>query len=117
MGTAIDPMMQTIWRAPLSTPTLRNMDIDDGQVVSFAEKSQMHEGWINGGFFVLSPRVVDYIEDEGCIWEQEPMKRLAAEGQLAAFRHAGFWQCMDTLRDLRLLEELWARGDAPWRRV
>jgi glucose-1-phosphate cytidylyltransferase len=89
----------------------------EGQVVSvFAEKPQAGEGWINGGFFILEPGVRDYIDSgPDVIWEREPMERLAAEGQLVAYRHEGFWQCMDTLRDVRLLESLWAEGQAPWK--
>lgn len=84
-------------------------------VSSFEEKPQAGEGWINGGFFVLQPEILDYIEGEASIWEREPMERLASEGQLNAYRHEGFWQCMDTLRDVRLLETLWHEGNAPWR--
>jgi len=88
----------------------------DGNLVShFAEKPQVGEGWINGGFFVLEPRIVDYIAGDATLWEGEPMERLAAERQLAAYRHAEFWQCMDTLRDVRHLENLWATGQAPWK--
>ena len=88
----------------------------EGQLVTdFEEKPQTGEGWINGGFFVLEPRVADYIDGPESIWEREPMERLAAEGQMVAFRHPGFWQCMDTVRDLRLLETLWAEGRAPWK--
>ena len=81
----------------------------------FAEKPQAGEGWINGGFFVLEPGVTGYIEGADTVWERGPMERLAAEGQLAAYRHDGFWQCMDTLRDVRLLESLWSHGNAPWK--
>ena len=70
---------------------------------------------INGGFFVLSPRVLDYLHDDDTIWEQEPLQRLAAEGELMAWQHPGFWQSMDTLRDKTYLEELWASGNAPWK--
>jgi glucose-1-phosphate cytidylyltransferase len=88
----------------------------DGVLIArFEEKSQTGEGWINGGFFVLQPEAVDYIADDATIWEREPMERLAIEGQLAAFRHDGFWQCMDTLRDVRLLDSLWKSGKAPWK--
>jgi glucose-1-phosphate cytidylyltransferase len=87
----------------------------DGMVVNFTEKPQIGEGWINGGFFVLEPEVLDYIEDDETIWEREPLERLANDGQLVAFRHEGFWQCMDTLRDVRLLEALWQSGDVPWK--
>lgn len=84
-------------------------------VKEFSEKPQIGEGWINGGFFVLEPAVLDYIGDDGTIFEREPLERLAREGQLMAYRHEGFWQCMDTQRDVRLLESLWASGQAPWR--
>ena len=84
------------------------------QVTGFQEKPEGEGGWINGGFFVLSPRVGDYIEGDDTIWEREPMERLAAEGQLTAHFHRGFWRPMDTLRDKRQLEELWNQGTAPW---
>ncbi len=87
----------------------------EGHFISrFSEKPQAGEGWINGGFFVLEPQVLDYIERDQTIWEREPMERLAAEGELVAYRHDGFWQCMDTLRDVYYLEELWSSGQAPW---
>jgi glucose-1-phosphate cytidylyltransferase len=87
-----------------------------GDLVSeFTEKPQIGEGWINGGFFVLEPQVLDYIEGDETIWEREPLERLAADGQLAAYRHDGFWQPMDTLRDVRLLNALWDDGDVPWK--
>jgi glucose-1-phosphate cytidylyltransferase len=88
---------------------------DGDQVVEFTEKPQVGEGWINGGFFVLEPEVLEYIVGDETHWEREPLERLAAEGQLMAYRHDDFWQCMDTLRDLRLLEELWTGGRAPWK--
>jgi len=85
------------------------------KVQRFAEKPQGDGSMINGGFFVLSPRVLGYIAGDHTFWEQEPMERLASEGQLAAFKHAGFWQPMDTLRDKQRLEELWGSGNPPWR--
>ena len=91
------------------------LEIDDGRVRGFREKPQGDGAWINGGFFVLEPGVGDFIEGDHTVWEREPMERLAAEGQLAPFRHTGFWQAMDTLRERHLLEDLWASGDAPWR--
>ncbi len=91
------------------------LDLDGDVVRAFTEKSQANEGWINGGFFVLDPKVLDYIADDTTLWEREPLERLASEGQLRAFRHDGFWQPMDTLRDVRLLESLWADGSAPWK--
>ncbi len=88
----------------------------DGTLVSsFTEKPQIGEGWINGGFFVLEPGVFDYIRGDDTVFEREPLERLAHDGQLVAYRHETFWQCMDTLRDVRLLDGLWARGEAPWR--
>lgn len=84
-------------------------------VTSFQEKPQGDGGWINGGFFVLSPKVLDYIKDDSTIWEREPMEKIASEGQMAAYFHTGFWQPMDTLRDKNHLEELWANGKAPWK--
>lgn len=88
----------------------------DGDVVTqFAEKPQIGEGWINGGFFVFEPRVLDYIDGDETMLERDPLERLAADRQLVAYRHEGFWQCMDTLRDVRLLNTLWETGRAPWR--
>lgn len=84
-------------------------------VARFEEKPQVGEGWINGGYFVVDPRALAQIDNDTSIWEREPMERLAAQGQLAAYRHPGFWQCMDTLRDVRLLEQLWQEGQAPWK--
>ncbi len=92
------------------------LEISAGRVRSFKEKPRGDGSKINGGFFVLSPSVVDYIEDDQTVWEAGPLERLAAEGQLAAFEHEGFWQPMDTLRDKNLLEEMWASGQAPWKR-
>lgn len=87
-----------------------------GDVVSeFSEKPQSAEGWINGAFFVCEPGVLDYIDGPATHWEREPLERLAADGQLMAYRHEAFWQCMDTLRDKRLLESLWDGGAPPWR--
>jgi glucose-1-phosphate cytidylyltransferase len=91
------------------------LELDGDEVRYFAEKKQASEGWINGGFFVLQPQVLDYIASDLTLWEKEPLERLAAEGQLRAFRHEGFWQPMDTLRDLRNLESLWAGGSPPWK--
>jgi glucose-1-phosphate cytidylyltransferase len=92
------------------------LDIDaDGRVRRFREKPQDEGGWINGGFMVLSPRVLDYIDGDATIFENEPLSNLARERQLAVYRHTGFWQAMDTLRDKRRLEELWSSGNAPWK--
>ena len=91
------------------------LEFDDERVLSFSEKPQIGEGWINGGFFVLEPDVLDYIPGDQSSWEYEPINRLIAENQLMAYQHNGFWQCMDTLRDVRLLESLWSEGKAPWK--
>jgi glucose-1-phosphate cytidylyltransferase len=88
--------------------------LDGDRVAEFSEKPQTGEGWINGGFFVFEPNVISYLRDDQTILEREPLERLAAEGQLMAYRHPGFWQPMDTLRDKELLEALWASG-APWK--
>ncbi len=85
------------------------------QVVQFIEKPQIGEGWINGAFFVLEPGVFDFIADDSMVWEREPLKRLAEEGELMAYRHESFWQCMDTLREKYLLESLWQSNRAPWK--
>ena len=91
------------------------LDADVKSVRAFVEKPEGDGGWLNGGFFVLESAVLDYIDGDGTLWENEPLKRLASEGQLAAYRHEGFWQPMDTLRDKRTLEELWESGAAPWK--
>ncbi|MCK4815829.1 glucose-1-phosphate cytidylyltransferase [bacterium] len=91
------------------------ISLHDDQVIEFKEKPQIGEGWINGGFFVLQPEVVDYIEGDAIEWEKEPLERLTSEGQLVAYQHNKFWHCMDTLRDVRLLESLWRTGDPPWK--
>jgi glucose-1-phosphate cytidylyltransferase len=88
----------------------------DGDLIAqFTEKPQIGEGWINGGFMVMEPKIFDYISSDLTNLEAEVLEQLAAEGQLAAYRHDDFWQCMDTLRDKRLLENLWQQGDAPWK--
>lgn len=91
------------------------LEIESDRIKGFLEKPKGEGGWINGGFFVLSPRVIDWIEGDQTVWEREPMERLAKDGHLSAFRHAGFWQPMDTLRDKIHLEELWDSGAAPWK--
>jgi len=91
------------------------LDMEGQAVVAFQEKPHGDGGWINGGFFVLSPRVLGYIKDDRTIWEREPMERLAKERQLVAYEHDGFWQPMDTLRDKNLLESHWQSGKAPWK--
>jgi glucose-1-phosphate cytidylyltransferase len=90
------------------------LHIDDAQVTRFGEKTQSEEGWINGGFFVLDRRVLGYISSDDTLFEKEPLSQLAAEGQLMAFRHEGYWQPMDTLRERQDLEHLWGSGEAPW---
>jgi len=89
-------------------------DGDGDRIRHFKEKSTLHEGWINGGFFIVEPAALKYIESD-VMWEHAPMETLAADGQLVAYRHEEFWQCMDTLRDLRYLESLWDAGRAPWK--
>lgn len=85
------------------------------KITSFREKEDGDGAWINGGYFVLEPEVIDYIADDSTVWEKEPLEKLAHFGQLAAFKHSGFWQPMDTLRDKNYLEELWKSGNAPWK--
>ena len=91
-----------------------SLELDGPRVAQFSEKPQAGEGWINGGFFVLEPEVLDYVDGDDCSFEDGPLERLAQEGQLAAYRHEGFWQCMDTMRDVRMLNALWEQGRAPW---
>jgi glucose-1-phosphate cytidylyltransferase len=89
----------------------------DGELVTeFAEKPQTGEGWINGGFFVLEPGIKAYIDDDSILWEGQPVEKLAKAAQLAAYRHEGYWQCMDSLREVRILDNLWNEGKAPWKR-
>jgi glucose-1-phosphate cytidylyltransferase len=85
------------------------------QVEEFSEKPQIGEGWINGAFFVLEPEVFNYIQGDETMWEREPLERLAASGQLMAYKHEGFWQCMDTLREKHLLNTLWESSNPPWK--
>lgn len=92
------------------------LDIYQGQVMNFKEKPKGDGAMINGGFFVLKPSVLGYIKGDSSSWEQEPLMRLAEDGQLMAYEHHGFWQPMDTLRDKHLLEDLWASGKAPWKK-
>jgi glucose-1-phosphate cytidylyltransferase len=91
------------------------LNIEGEKVVSFQEKPEGDGGWINAGFFVLSPTVLDYIEDDASVWERGPLEKLASEGNLSVFLHRGFWLPMDTMRDKMQLEELWASGRAPWK--
>ncbi|MFQ3633013.1 glucose-1-phosphate cytidylyltransferase [Roseiflexus sp.] len=92
-----------------------HLELDGERITEFNEKPQTGEGWINGAFFVLEPAVFDYIDGDDTAWEREPLQRLAREGQLMAYKHTSFWQCMDTLRDKKLLESLWQSGNAPWK--
>lgn len=96
-------------------PRFGSLHLEGDRITEFAEKSPGEGAWINGGFFVLSPSVADYLSGDDTVWEREPLERLAKEGELAAYRHHGFWHPMDTLRDKRYLEGLWASGEAPWR--
>ena len=88
---------------------------DNNEVKAFREKSDVDSGWINAGFMVLSPEVLDYVKDDTIMFEREPMEKLAEEGQLMCYKHDGFWQCMDTLRDKEKLEDLWDKNKAPWK--
>lgn len=91
------------------------LQIEGNTVTQFSEKPQTREGWINGGFFVFEPEIFNYLADENTVLERDPMEQLAADGQLCAFQHEGFWQPMDTLREKRLLESLWHSNNAPWK--
>jgi glucose-1-phosphate cytidylyltransferase len=91
------------------------MVVEAGDVTQFQEKPQIGEGWINGGFFVLQPEILDYITNDQTSWEFDSLEKLAANGQVAAYEHGSFWQCMDTVRDVNLLEKLWQDGKAPWK--
>jgi len=91
------------------------LQIDGERVLDFREKPPGDGNWVNGGFFVLSPQVKRYLTDDTTVWENEPVHRLARDGQLACYRHGGFWQAMDTLRDQLRLEDLWKSGGAPWK--
>lgn len=93
-----------------------DLRIENDRVINFEEKPQAGEGWINGGFFVLEPGVFDFIAGDATIFEKAPLERLAQRGELLAYRHPGYWQSMDTLRDKQALEEMWASGKAPWNR-
>ena len=93
------------------------LSLKDGEnrIEHFMEKPAGEGGWVNGGFFVLEPAALEYIEGDATVWEREPLERIAQDGKLAAYRHTGFWHPMDTLRDRMVLEELWASGNAPWK--
>jgi glucose-1-phosphate cytidylyltransferase len=93
-----------------------HIEFDGDRVVEFTEKPQASEGWINGAFFVLEPGVGDYIDGDDVMFEHAPMRRLAADGQLVAYRHESFWQCMDTLREKHILQQLWDSGNVPWKK-
>ena len=89
---------------------------NDGHILEFKEKPQLGEGWINGGYFVFDYKIFDYLKDEQTILEREPLETLAKQNQLVAYRHEGFWHCMDTIRDRDNLNEIWAKGNAPWKK-
>jgi len=91
------------------------LDIRENKVISFKEKPPGDGNWINGGYFVLEPSVFDYLGDNSTIWEEEPVEKLTRDGQLSTYKHSGFWQSLDTLRDKNKLEELWSKGNAPWK--
>ena len=92
-----------------------SLNLEDNNVMSFAEKSQLQEGWINGGYFVFEPEITDYINNDETYLEREPLEQLARDGQLMAFKHSKFWQPMDTLSDLQTLKQRWESQDAPWK--
>jgi glucose-1-phosphate cytidylyltransferase len=92
-----------------------HLELSGDSITEFSEKPQTREGWINGAFFVLEPGVLDYIEGDHTQWEKEPLENLARQGQLKAYKHTSFWQCMDTLREKYILENYWNTGNAPWR--
>ncbi len=92
-----------------------HLNLDGDMIIEFSEKPQTSEGWINGAFFVLEPGVFDYIDGDTTMWEKKPLGQLAKDGQLVAYRHSSFWQCMDTLRDKRRLDAMWQDGNPPWK--
>lgn len=92
------------------------LDLDGDRIASFGEKTESKTDWVNGGFMILDPKVVDYIDGDDTTFEKEPLEKLSTDGQLMAYKHIGFWQCMDTLRDKNKLEELWDSGKAPWKK-
>lgn len=91
------------------------LDLNEDSITSFNEKNESKTDWINGGYMVLEPEIINYIDDDSTVFEKKPLEQLSAQGQLKAYKHDGFWQCMDTLRDKQKLEELWKSGNAPWR--
>ena len=92
-----------------------HLEFEGDRVTSFTEKPQTAEGWINGAFFVLEPRIFDYIDGDETMWEHDPLTNLARDGQLVAYKHESFWQCMDTLREKHILQKLWDSGNPPWK--
>lgn len=88
---------------------------EDERILNFREKPKGDGAWINGGFFALEPKAIDYIEDDSVFWEEDPLSKIAEDGQLSAYKHRGYWQSMDTLRDKNVLEGLWAKNEAPWK--
>mgnify|MGYP001185865792 CR=1 FL=1 len=90
------------------------LNIKDETVLSFKEKPQVQQGWINGGFFVFEPKFLDYLDSDSTVLEQDPLEKLSSLGELVAYAHKGFWQCMDTIRDKEVLESLWKSGEKPW---
>jgi len=92
-----------------------NIGFAEERITEFYEKPETGEGWINGGYFVLDPKAIDYIDGDDTVWEQDPIRRLVADEQMMGYRHAGFWSCMDTLKEKKLLEQLWSQPDTPWR--
>src|SRR3990172_1084822 len=91
------------------------LDVKQDKIISFKEKPPGDGNWINGGYFVLEPSVFDYLKDDSTVWEREPLEKLAKDEQLSAYKHSGFWQPLDTLRDKNKLEDLWSKGNAPWK--
>lgn len=110
------------WHGKLATVTtvrsparFGRIAFDGDQVTQFYEKAENSEGWINGGYFVLNRRALEYIEGDDTVWERGPVEQLAADGQLMGYRHHGFWSCMDTLKEKTFLDQLWSTEKAPWR--
>jgi glucose-1-phosphate cytidylyltransferase len=102
----------TIVRSP---ERFGRIHLDGGRVVNFYEKPEISDGWINGGYFVLNPKAIDYVDGDDTIWERDPVQSLANDGELMAFQHSGFWSCMDTLKEKNYLEQHWQSGRAPWK--
>ena len=91
------------------------LELEDSKITNFGEKTESVTGWINGGFMILKPSVLDYIQDDSTVFEKEPLERLSSEGELMGYKHDGFWHCMDTVRDKQILEDIWNTGKAPWK--